>query len=118
LSIGAAPDLEHIRRPILHEFGHALGCIHEHQSPVASIQWNEPVVIRAHALGGWDEATVRHNIFGKYTQSKITNSTFDPLSIMIYPIPADFIISGNPVGWNTQLSNLDRTFMRRAYSIA
>jgi len=116
LGIGAAPNIEHVRRPVIHEFGHALGCIHEHQSPAANIQWNEPAVIRTHALGGWDEATVRHNIFAKYTQSEITNSEFDPASIMIYPIAADLTMNGFSVPWNTQLSDLDRAFMRRAYS--
>lgn len=118
LGIGAAHNLEHIRRPVIHEFGHALGCIHEHQSPAADIQWNEPIVIRSHSLGGWDEATVRHNVFFKYTQSEITNSEFDPNSIMIYPIPADFTTNGYNVGWNTQLSDTDRAFMRRAYSVS
>ena len=72
LGIGAATNIEQIRRPVLHEFGHALGCIHEHQSPVAGIQWNEPVVIRTYALDGWDEATVRKNVFEKLSQSEMS----------------------------------------------
>ena len=27
-------------RVVIHEFGHALGCIHEHQSPAAGIPWD------------------------------------------------------------------------------
>lgn len=115
LGIGVETRTDFIRRPIIHEFGHALGCIHEHQSPTASIQWNEPYVFRSYALGGWDEATVRHNVFGKYTQSEITNSKFDPLSIMIYPIPAIYTLDGFEVPWNTQLSNQDKAFMKKAY---
>ncbi len=33
---------------VLHEFGHAIGMIHEHQNPIANpIQWNKPNVIAA-----------------------------------------------------------------------
>ena len=30
---------------ILHEFGHAIGLAHEHQSPLGGLLWNEPVVL-------------------------------------------------------------------------
>jgi hypothetical protein len=117
LGIGVERQLESIRRPILHEFGHALGCIHEHQSPASPIQWKEPVVIRTYAIAGWDEPKVRHNVFRQYTKSEVTNSKFDPTSIMIYPIPADFTQDGYNVPWNTQLSVNDKAFMRKAYSV-
>jgi hypothetical protein len=29
-----------IKRQVLHEFGHALGCVHKHCSPGADIHWN------------------------------------------------------------------------------
>ena len=32
-------------RVILHEFGHALALVHEHQNSALSIQWNETAVI-------------------------------------------------------------------------
>lgn len=35
------PELERI---VLHEFGHALGAVHEHQHPDANIPWNEPLL--------------------------------------------------------------------------
>lgn len=117
LGIGIEVNEDSIRRTILHEFGHALGCIHEHQSISSTIKWDEPVVIRCCAIGGWDEARVRHNIFRKYTSSEITNSKFDKNSIMIYPIPSDWTLDGYSVGWNNSLSNFDKEFMKRAYSV-
>lgn len=117
LGIGIETNESSIKRTILHEFGHALGCIHEHQSPSSSIKWDEPAVIRCCALGGWDKAKVRHNIFGRYTSSEITNSKFDKNSIMIYPIPADWTIDGYSVGWNNRLSDFDKKFIKRAYSM-
>lgn len=118
LGIGAATSIEQVRRPVIHEFGHALGCIHEHQSPAASvIQWNEPVVIRSYAFGGWDEAKVRHNVFERYSSGTVTNSQFDGESIMLYPIDATHTLDGFSAPWNTELSALDKSFMKKAYSI-
>src|SRR6476660_1865591 len=37
----ASPDDE-IQRVVLHEFGHAIGLIHEHQNPKHAIKWNKP----------------------------------------------------------------------------
>ncbi|MFF7108186.1 hypothetical protein [Pseudomonas sichuanensis] len=40
MSLGVRPADEHFRRIVLHEFGHALGMIHEHQHPMANIPWD------------------------------------------------------------------------------
>ncbi|MDF2449448.1 MAG: hypothetical protein K0R26_1952 [Bacteroidota bacterium] len=117
LGIGGQTLQEFIRRPIIHEFGHALGCMHEHQSPAGNIQWNEAVVIRTLKLQGWDEDKVRHNILNKLSNTTITNSAFDAKSIMIYPIPEDFTTNRFSVGWNTELSDQDKAFMKLAYSV-
>ncbi len=36
---------DELRRVVLHEFGHALGLIHEHQSPNRPISWSRAAVI-------------------------------------------------------------------------
>ena len=36
-----------IRQVILHEFGHALGAVHEHESPYSTIPWNKDKVRKA-----------------------------------------------------------------------
>ena len=58
---------------ILHEFGHMLGLVHEHQNPKGGIQWNREAVIKE--LSGppnyWDEATIEWNIFNKYDKDRI-----------------------------------------------
>src|SRR5919198_2319575 len=83
-------------RVVKHEFGHALGLIHEHQNPAGGIKWNKDAVYKA--LGGppnnWDRRTVDQNMFERYNKN-ITNYTkTDPKSIMMYPIPAAWTLNG------------------------
>src|SRR5262249_14433274 len=42
----AATPNDELQRVVLHEFGHALGLIHEHQSPSATIPWDREAVTR------------------------------------------------------------------------
>jgi hypothetical protein len=46
------PDQEY-SRVVLHEFGHALGAIHEHQHPAAGIPWDKPKVYEYYARQHW-----------------------------------------------------------------
>ena len=108
------PD-EEIKRTTLHEFGHAIGAIHEHQTTVSPIKWDIDVVYRVYATYGWSKQMVGTNILNVYTQSEITNSTFDKDSIMIYPIPS--ILTKNKIGiyLNTELSITDKKFISESY---
>jgi hypothetical protein len=98
---------------VLHEFGHAIGLIHEHQNPSGGINWNRPAVIRD--LSGppnfWDEATIQHNIFDKYSVDLLNASTLDPQSIMMYRIPASWTTDGFHAEFNAVLSAVDKAFI-------
>lgn len=74
---------------ILHEFGHVLGMIHEHQNPNGeAIKWNEPVLYEwAQDTQGWDKEKTYQNIVMKYDKDMINGSKFDPDSIMLYFFP-------------------------------
>ncbi|SDL44295.1 pre-peptidase C-terminal domain-containing protein [Catalinimonas alkaloidigena] len=103
---------------ILHEFGHMLGMIHEHQNPRDNpIEWNKPVVNTA--LSGppnfWNQTTIDHNLYEKYETSQINGSTFDPDSIMLYSFPAEWTLNGFHTDPNEQLSDLDRQFAELVY---
>lgn len=70
-------------RTVIHEFGHAIGCIHEQSSPVANIQWNKPVVYEYYQrTNGWDKAKVDGNVFAVAAQANTLNSRYDNTSIM------------------------------------
>jgi hypothetical protein len=102
---------------VLHEFGHALGCGHEHESPAVDIKWNKPAVYRD--LGGspnfWDKATVDHNVFGRYSRSETKYTNFDRESIMLYAFPAAWTLDGQSYHENAKLSALDKKFIAECY---
>lgn len=105
------------RRTTIHEFGHALGLIHEHQNPVAGINWDREAVYAYYAgpPNNWSRAQVDNNLFRRY-EANITNySQYDPLSIMHYPIPAEHTLDRVAVGRNTQLSDTDKSFIGTIY---
>jgi hypothetical protein len=102
-------------RVVLHEFGHALGCIHEHQHPENGIPWNKEAAYDYYGQGGWSEQDVDEQVFQKYSHTWARYSEFDPQSIMIYPIPAEITIGDFAVGWNTVLSDTDKKFIGELY---
>lgn len=102
-------------RTVTHEFGHVLGCRHEHQQPNADIHWNKDYVYSYYAKQGWSHADVDRNVFYKYSASETTASAFDSASIMEYPIPSGFTTDGFTVGWNRYLSSTDIDFIANAY---
>lgn len=111
-------DDQEYSRVVLHEFGHALGCIHEHQNPIQGIPWNEQAVLQFYEgpPNNWSESQVRENVLKKYDQAEINGTAFDKLSIMLYPVPKELTLGGFEVPWsNTQLSDLDKSFIKTIY---
>ena len=111
------PDTEHseYQRVVRHEFGHALGMIHEHQNPAARIPWDKPKVYAYYAEQGWSREDVDVNIFEVYDKDTTNSTEFDRTSIMQYAIPEELTIGNFSVGWNTELSPRDIDFMGRQY---
>lgn len=102
---------------VLHEFGHALGLIHEHQNPDHPIQWNKPAVIRD--LSGppnfWPLATIQHNVFDRYDPALLSATPVDAKSIMMYAIPASWTLDGFHADFNQTLSAVDKSFIGDSY---
>ncbi len=104
-------------RVVIHEFGHALGMIHEHQSPVASIPWDVEAVYRYYGgpPNNWSRADIDANLLAKYDQSITRFSEFDPTSIMCYPVSNALTLGDYEIGWNTVLSPTDKQYVNILY---
>lgn len=112
----STPDDEYAR-VVIHEFGHALGCIHEHQNPATNIPWDKEAVY-AYYQGppnNWSRSQVDINLFTRYGAEITQFSEFDAESIMLYPVPNEFTIGDFAVGWNKALSPRDKEFVGALY---
>jgi serralysin len=108
---------DEIRRVVLHEFGHAIGLIHEHQNPNHPIQWNKDAV--EHDLEGppnnWSPEKIQANMFAKYEPGEVEATQVDKDSIMMYPIPKSWTLDGFSAGLNSKLTAQDEELVRAVY---
>jgi hypothetical protein len=108
---------EEYARVVLHEFGHALSLIHEHQTPAGGIRWNRPAVIRD--LSGppnfWDEERIEFNVFKRYEAGQTQFTEFDPQSIMLYSFPSHWTLDQQEFPENSALSESDKAFVADRY---
>ena len=107
---------------ILHEFGHAIGFEHEHQSPVSvcekEFDWDY-----LYKAMGWSPQKIDQNMRQLQPSSKLLTTTFDPESIMLYSLDKEsfkdpstskcYIPKANNV-----ISRLDREAAATVYPVA
>ena len=110
-------DDQEYERVVLHEFGHALGCIHEHQSPTEHLQWNKQAVYAQFSgpPNNWSKAEIDSNILNKYSPQGINDTIFDRHSIMLYQFPAALFLNNLGTPNNYQLSAKDKAFIAKTY---
>jgi hypothetical protein len=114
--LGSHTEEVAFRRTVLHEFGHALGCIHEQASPAADIPWDVDKVYAFYRdWQGWDRQTTHDNVLLRYSAADLHFTRHDPASIMQYPVPETLTRRRFSVGWNDDLSDSDRSFITRMY---
>jgi hypothetical protein len=112
---------EEFARVILHEFGHALGCIHEHQSAFSTsrLKWDTKNVQKIYDYfkntSNWDRVMVDHNVLNLEPAQSMEGTLFDDDSIMLYPYPGYLFVDGKGTSHNCKLSKRDKELINRIY---
>jgi hypothetical protein len=120
---GVGTGTEFLNGVALHEFGHAIGFMHEHQHPDDRIVWNQQAVFDyfSRPPNRWDSTTIQQNIFAVLSDpaTYVFTNHRDPLSIMHYWYPPNLYTSTGGVNVpqvpNNQLSDTDRQFCAERY---
>jgi hypothetical protein len=100
----------------LHELGHTLGFVHEHQT--GSIPWNVPAVLAYYSAppNSWSQQEIYEQVIDRIDPAQLTEGGWDRTSIMEYPIPAQLVTDPSfACGWNQSLSAEDKSFAAAIY---
>jgi hypothetical protein len=105
---------------VLHEFGHALGQIHEHTQPASELPFRRTADVYRdlrNSLGaGATNEDVEFNVFRRANRAELIKfSKYDRKSIMHYYFPARMFTDGQERPQNFELSNLDKAFAAIMY---
>jgi hypothetical protein len=121
----AAFDIPEVKGTILHEFGHALGFLHEHQSPVSDcnneFNWDYITKYLSGPPNNWDEDTIKTNMAVE-SSDDLMMTDFDSKSIMLYYFPPDYYLKGDKSSCyipapNNEISEADRGTIEYMYPV-
>jgi hypothetical protein len=105
------------RRVVRHEFGHALGCPHEHsRREIIDLLDAEKVIAEFTRTQGWSREDVIDQILVPLEERSIMGSpAADVTSIMSYQFSGRVTKSGQPVPGGNDFSRIDREYFGKVY---
>lgn len=118
MNLGVNPEHEDFDVIVIHEFGHALGAMHEHQHPQANIPWDKPKVYEFYQnreMNPLTRAQIDRHIFKPFNTSDAFYTPYDKLSIMHYPIPNSLTLGEWELPINRKISKKDKQLMKLLY---
>ena len=116
-------DIPDVRGTIIHEFGHALGLLHEHQSPVSTcsneFNWDYIVKYLSGPPNNWSEDQIKTNMATEVGED-LMMTDFDQKSVMLYYFPEEFYSDGSKASCfiqkpNDDISETDRGTVQYMY---
>jgi hypothetical protein len=117
LHLERTDDSKQFRVNALHEFGHALGLLHEHQHPQNSLEWDKQAVHDYFVNESFPEEVLQGQIFDPVTGSDVQITPYDSQSVMHYPLPPHLTHNRQVVAENFSLSEGDKEAIRRLYTL-
>jgi serralysin len=106
-------DEARIRSLVLHEFGHALGLLHEHQNLNNAMSWDYDAVYAAYSHVSKD--VVDQNILATTSGRLFRKNKMDKESVMMYEFPSSLLTNGRGTQNNFKLSDMDKACMLYRY---
>jgi hypothetical protein len=111
MSLGSEKNIDDktFRRHVLHEFGHALGFIHEHLRSDFPYKLDEQVAKKRYP--NWTRPEIQNNVLDIITSSEVRLlGPVDYNSIMTYSFGKGLLLNGPEIKWKTTLSEADKKY--------
>jgi serralysin len=108
-------NLKIVGRKSRHEFGHALGLLHEQSYP-GGIKWNTDTVYKFYAeYYGWGKEKVDGNVLEASDQFFTNGTTYDPKSVMHYDVKSWQTLDGFSLISSMEISEGDKKIIAALY---
>lgn len=100
-----------------HEFGHAIGCPHEHLRAAIIRRLNvQKTIAWARRTYGWNEQMVRSNILTPVEERSVLGTLqADEESVMAYSLPGEITTDGQPIVGGHGINETDHAWAARVY---